>query len=394
MRIHKPLLAGLSALLFISACTKEPVSDDTIIQIKPIISGEYGYVLDYEASDTRYVHNSYRSSQYDPQHMGKLALDLAKQYFNPNEVLVQEGQIVSAAQLERYATDGSGTAYGLLKFKSAENSEGLNPERGIPISNGFGIDMYNPILVSDLYEIDYVTMDNGEKEYAGFTFVIVLNSYVSYRQAQTNEDGSVKTDENGDVVLESGSLTTQVSKDQLFAYGSLEAGQRLVNYLRNNHPEVGNLPIHVALYLAPAADSKTPGVFIGESYVTDRSSSYTQINQEWEYFPSDEANEMNGVIASQFNSMKQSLFNQFPTDVGLFGLGLFENEALSTLKLTVNMQAKTYVESQSLIQYMVQLCSLFTDTSYAISVDIKSDDQTIAMLSRAEGSSEVDIMLN
>lgn len=393
MKIHKAALLLLSAALFASGCTQQtPDDQDQITEIRPVISGEYGYVLDYEASDTRIVHNNYRASKFDPQTMGYLGQQLAKKYFDPNEYLVKEGQIVSALELERNETDG--TARGLLKFKSAINSEGLNPERGVVISNGYGTNMYNPILVSDLYEIDYVKQDNGQYDYAGFTFIIVLNSYVSYREAEVDESGSAITDENGDIVLKSGSLTTQITKDQLYTYGSVEAGQRLVNYLRNNHPEVGSLPIHVVLYMAPAADSKTPGVVIGESYVTDRSSSYTPVNQEWVYFPSDNANAINGVIASQFNQMKQSLFQHFPTDVGLFGIGLFEDASLSKLELTVNMQAKTYVESQSLIQYMVQLCSLFTDTNYAIKVDIKSDDKTVALLSRQKGSSNIDIMLN
>ena len=72
----------------------------------------------------------------------------------------------------------------------------------------------------------------------------------------------------------------------------------------------------------------------------------------------------------------------------------FEDSALSKLELSVNMQAKTYVETQSLIQYVVQLCSLFTDTNYSIQVDIKSDDETVALLSRQKGSSNIDIMLN
>lgn len=393
MRLHKSFMLILCMALFGSACSNhESNEQDQITEIRPIISGEYGYALDYEASDTRIVHNSYRSSKYDPQMMGYLAQQLAKKYFNPNEYLIQEGNIVSASELERYDSDGS--ARGLLKFKSASNSEGLNPEKKIAISNGFGTDMYNPILVSDLYEIDYVKQENGQYEYAGFTFVIVLNKYVLYSEAELNSDGSVKTDENGDVNLKSGLQTTQVSKEQLFTYGSVEAGQRLVNYLRNNHPEVGNLPIHVVLYMAPANDSKTPGVVIGESYVTDRSSSYTPIQQEWIYLPSDSANAMNGVIASQFNQMKQSLFKHFPTDVGLFGIGLFEDNTLSKLELSVNMQAKTYIESQSLIQYVVQLCSLFTDTSYSIQVDIKSDDKTVALLTRQKGSSNIEIMLN
>lgn len=84
--------------------------------------------------------------------------------------------------------------------------------------------MYNPILISDLYEIDFMKQENGQYDYAGFTFVIVLNSYVSYREAELNDDGSVKTDENGETLLKGGSQTTQVSKEQLYTYGSVEGG--------------------------------------------------------------------------------------------------------------------------------------------------------------------------
>ena len=64
MKLHKTAVLLLRAALFGSACTKQEIDDqDQITEIKPVISGEYGYVLDYEASDTRIVHNSYRSSK-------------------------------------------------------------------------------------------------------------------------------------------------------------------------------------------------------------------------------------------------------------------------------------------------------------------------------------------
>ena len=67
----------------------------------------------------------------------------------------------------------------ILKYKTDYNPEGLNPEKGSFIQSGTGIDMYNPILVSDVHEIDFV---NSKGEYVGFQFIIVLNEKVTYYQ--------------------------------------------------------------------------------------------------------------------------------------------------------------------------------------------------------------------
>lgn len=390
MKMHKFILFTLSLMLLLSGCAKKETEDENNLILKPVISGEFGYILPFESNDTRYVHNSYQSSKSDPLSMGYGALQLAKKYFNPEKVLVREGQIVSSKELE--ATDNLARGVGLLKYKSEYNAEGLNPEKGIAISNGEDVEMYNPILVSDVYEIDYMSMDG--KESVGFTFVIVLNSNVTYWESEKDEEGNTKVDSEGNVILKPGAKTTTVTKDQLFTYGSVEAGQRLINYLRNNHPEVGNLPIHVALYQAPPIDSKTSGSFIGEALVNDRSASYTPLNQEWVFMPSDRLNGLNGVIGSQFNMIRASLFENFPIDVGIFGRVFFENDAAKRIEMEVNLQAKTYVEIQSLIQYLVELCANFADTSISIKVDVKSDDETIAILKRSTGNSTFEITMN
>lgn len=380
-------------LLLLNGCQadKEAEHNQDLI-IHPIIEGEYGTMLPYEVSDTRYIHNIYRTNQYDPLNMGELALDLAKKYFNPSYVYVKEGTVLNNTDLE----DTNLATYistGLLRYKSNDNPNGLNPEKGIAYDNGEGVMMVNPIMVSDVYEMDYCEVVEGECEYVGFTFIIVLNSQVLYYEPQRDDDGNIVYEDGK--ALTSGSLKSiEVTEDQLFTYGSVEAGQRLVSELRNNHPEVGNLPIHILLYEASVADSYLPGSFIGEALIEDRSSTYTQLNQEWAFLPSARFAELNNVLNSQFNTAVNQLFESFPTDVGFFGKGFFEDYALKKLELELNMQAKTYVECQSAIQMVARLCNEYlSEKTYEVEVVVKSDDEVIALIERAEGEEQVKVRM-
>ena len=251
--------------------------------------------------------------------------------------------------------------------------------------------MYNAILVSDVHEIDFKDK-NGE--YVGFQFIIVLNENVSYLAAQTNEDGTVMTDVTGKVVLEENRRTAKISTDQLYNYGSIEAGQRLVNYLRNNHPEVGNLPIQVLLYKTTSSDSMLNGTFIGQSYVTNRASTtYEIINQEWVFAPSSRLNALDSVLAGQIQSVKSKLFENWPNEVGFYGKVFFEDNMASEIELEINMRGKTYVEIQSLIQYLVQLMPTISNDSAKLNVHVLSDGQTIAIIQRDVDSEKVELIV-
>lgn len=386
-QFSKRLSLVLVCSMLFACSNKAPDLNENNISLNPVISGEYGYYLPYETNKTSTIHNNYQSSKNENLSLGKQALKLAKKHFDPNKLLVQEGNVISASELERY--DANYRGLGLLRYKTSYNPEGLNPERGSAVDNGYGLQMYNPIIVADVHEIDYV---NNAGEYQGFTFVIVLNSKVRYYEAQLDESGNPITKNDEIQLAEEGKITT-MSDEQLFTYGSVEAGQRLVNYLRNNHPEVSNLPIHVALYKASVADSNLPGVFLGESLVQDRSASYSELNQEWVFVPSTRASELNGIVTSQYTSLKNALFEHFPNDVGMYGLAYFENQMIQELKIEVNIQAKTYVESSSMIQYLVALCETFTDSTFALQIQVLSDSKVIAVLNRDINTSNVTVTM-
>lgn len=389
MKINKIFSLLFVCCLVLSGCQKDIEETDDEILVAPLKAGDYGYSLPYADSTTSVIHNKYSGNKKDVYNMGEQALELAKPYFNPKTTYVSEGLVLDSSELERFDTSYRGL--GLLKFKTEYNPEGLNPEKGNFIESGTGIDMYNAILVSDVHEIDFKDK-NGE--YVGFQFIIVLNENVSYLAAQTNEDGTVMTDETGKVVLEENRRTAKISTDQLYNYGSIEAGQRLVNYLRNNHPEVGNLPIQVLLYKTTSSDSMLNGTFIGQSYVTNRASTtYEVIKQEWVFAPSSRLNDLDSVLAGQIQSVKSKLFENWPNEVGFYGKVFFEDNMASAIELEINMRGKTYVEIQSLIQYLVQLMPTINNDSAKLNVHVLSDGQTIAIIQRDVDSEKVELIV-
>lgn len=389
MKINKIFSLLLIFGLVLSGCKNDIEQNEDEILVAPLKEGDYGYSLPYADSTTSVIHNIYSGNKKDVYNMGEQALELAKSYFNPKSTYVSEGQVIKSSELERF--DASYRGLGLLKFKTDYNPEGLNPEKGNFIESGTGIDMYNAILVSDVHEIDF---KNKNGEYVGFQFIIVLNENVSYLEAQTNEDGSIKKDKDGKVVLSENRKTAKISTDQLYNYGSIEAGQRLVNYLRNNHPEVGNLPIQVLLYKTTSSDSMLNGTFIGQSYVTNRASTtYEKINQEWVFAPSSRLNTLDSVLAGQIQNVKSKLFENWPNEVGFYGRIFFINDMASEIELEINMRGKTYVEIQSLIQYLVQLMSSISDDNAILNVHVLSEGNTVAIIHRDVNSEKVELIV-
>lgn len=384
MKTNKLLAFILLFTMVLSGCEKE---QNGTAQINPLKEGDYTYMLPYVKSSTEVTHSKYGSNKKDIFNMGKLALELAKPYFDTKEVFASEGQILKSSELERFDTSYRGL--GLLKYKTDYNPEGLNPEKGSYVQSGTGIDMYNPILVSDVHEIDFVDK-NGE--YVGFQFIIVLNEKVTYYEADKNEDGTVKKDKNGDVVLKKESKTSEISTQQLYNYGSIEAGNRLVSYLRNNHPEVGNLPIQILLYKTTSSDSKLYGTFIGQAYVTTRASTtYEKINQEWVFAPSTRLEKLNTLLASQISNVKSQIFEYFPSEVGFYGRVFFEENIAQKVELEINMRGKTYVEIQSLIQYVKTLAPSINENKAELKIHILSDGETVAILTREKDSETITV---
>lgn len=388
MKINKGWKLTVVLMLALTGCQKNEDNENSVI-VEPIKKGNYGFALPYVSSSTSVIHNKYQSNRMDSYFMGEQALELSKPYFDPSSCFASEGQVLSSEEYERF--DASYRGLGLLKYKTDYNPEGLNPEKGTYVPSGTGINMYNAILVSDILEIDFVDKDGKA---VGYQFTIVLNENITYYDAQLDANGNPLTDKDGNVLVQSEAKKAKITTQQLYTYGSLEAGQRLVSYLRNNHPEVGDLPIQILLYKTSSADSNISGVFIGESYINTRSStSYTPISQEWVFAPSSRLNTLNSVLAGQISSVKNQLFEHFPNEVGYYGRVFFKDNMASEVELEINMRGKTYVEIQSLIQYVASLSSQISENDVELNIHVLSDGDTVAMLHRDAGSNELTINL-
>lgn len=387
MKVSKKWRILFVFTLLLTSCKQENEHEHVIVE--PVKKGEYGFYLPYEDSSANIIHDKYGVNKKDTYFLGEQALELAKEHFDPKSVYAREGSVISAEELERF--DANYRGLGLLKYMTEYNPEGLNPEKGNYVPSGSGIDMYNAILVSDVREIDFV---DKEGNFVGFQFTIVLNETVSYSEALKNADGTVKTDKNGDILVKDEEKTAKLSTDQLFNYGSLEAGQRLVSYLRNNHPEVGNLPIQVLLYKTTSADSMTSGSFIGKSYVTTRAStSYEKLNQEWVFAPSNRLDELNSILADQISSVKNELFKVFPNEIDYYGRVFFQDNMAQEVEIEVNVRGKTYVEIHSLVQYMVSKAPSISENKVELNINVKNEGQTVALIHRDLNGKDIEVSL-
>lgn len=341
----------LMSVLVLSGCSDINVNDgEQQTTIAPIIEGEYTFVLPYGSNDVRQIHNLYKRSRLDVEAIGQGMLEWSKKYYSPKEYAIQEGQVIGYNQLKS-----------LLSRVDSENPYGLNPEKGSYFPSGDGIDILDAVLVLDIFEVDFLKPTQTTYELSALSFAIVL------KDSQAVDDGLWGT-------------TVQITDEALFAYGS-EAAIRFEQYLRTL-PEVGNMPIYITLFRAGSSDSNLPGSFFAEAMFDSRSTTFTRINEEWALFPSNRAAVLDPVVYAQFQDVTSKLKMFLPEDVGIVGTGRFLEGQLNELNITINMQAKTYLELLGLVQYLDKLLESFIDANFTIKVNVKSGQETKATMQK------------
>ncbi|MFR9256596.1 MAG: CamS family sex pheromone protein [Merdibacter sp.] len=99
--------------------------------------------------------------------------------------------------------------------------------------------------------------------------------------------------------------------------------------MRDNFPEISrNLPILITVYCL-SDDATLPGNFIQQAYFTSNSANFTDIDEEWLLLPSDDFEELDADVSSQFSTLKSGLSGVSPDDVFIVGKGRFVSGALA-----------------------------------------------------------------
>lgn len=346
-------LLGLSLVLLLSGCgSGEEQSETQSTVISSYSADEYQTLLPHEVSASRYWQGN-ATSRFDILKMPKQLIELSKKHFAVKDNYLQAGQVLSYEDVQE-----------LQRYSSQDHSYGLNPESTFEVSEAIILD--KPYIVYGIVEMDFISKED-QKTLNGISVAILMNQTVT----------------NGD-------STVTIPQDKLYTYAST-VGRKLERYFRTKSEIDANLPIYITFYSSEGTDSNLPGTFIGEGIFTGRSGQFTAINEQWVMIPSDDATDLDGVLSSQFSTVKAGLKDFMPENVSIIGQARYTNDTADYLKITVNVQAKSYAEIYSLVQLLNELSVNFASTDLELIIEIKQLDETVMILHRPKGTMKTTI---
>ncbi|NBK97397.1 MAG: hypothetical protein EOM50_05170 [Erysipelotrichia bacterium] len=357
-----------ASVLLMSGCNSKKESKDATIATKAINDDAYRIAIPFHASDMTQVHITYNKGAYDIEAAGKGLQRYASEYFNTSNYYLQEGQL-----LTRENSVGTYNSEGILKRKSGDNPFGLNPEKDsqLPISNSQSITVGSETVpICDVFEYDFVKSLDEDAEIEGVAFAIILDSIV------VDSEGNKHT----------------IADEQLKTIGE-EAGRNLLTFVKDMPEVSSNTPIMIALYKNGTGDKNLPGTFFAVGQGKSSIDSFKTVDEQWVILPSEEANDLDAQVASQFTSMKNALFKFLPNDIAIIAKGFFVDKQMYELQIVITTQGKTYIQNEALVQYASELLSNFSSDSFAISVKVNANTDTFAMMQRKRGSKDVSIIM-
>ena len=87
--------------------------------------------------------------------------------------------------------------------------------------------------------------------------------------------------------------------------------------------------------------------------------------------PSDQATALDGVLSSQFSTVKAGVKDFMPENVNIIGKARYTNDTADYLKITVTVQAKSYTE---------------------LIIEIKQLEETVMILHREKGTMKTTVL--
>lgn len=354
----KKLISLLIVVLFLVGCQSNVEDEDKELVIVNSDSSSYNYVKPLETTYIRFEHSGKSGKDY--MEIGKGLTEISKEYFSPSDYDIKEGTI-----LTDYKNDYQPL---ILLRESKDNPFGLNPMRDTKVAVNKNTEVTGPIFVSDIYEVNFVSKKD-HSELAGAAFSLVLNKTV------VGDDGQ----------------QVVVDDDVLYNFATEIAGPKLESYLRKK-PELSNVPILITMYVTDSSNESIPGNYIAKAMYENRQGQFSKVNHYWLIFSTESGRLLDGFIDEQIAGMKRSVNAWLPEDVGIVGYGEYKDEQLHQLKISVNVQSKTYTEVEALSQHLGELIVGF-DTSAPIRVELKSMDRTLAIIVKNSNSSKVEVIM-
>lgn len=333
----KKILLCLSLLLLVS-CHSGTNNEQEVIEFNK----NYSFKIPFQISSRRHMHQRRGVYRDDSIMITKGLYDYMSYYFGgSDDYLLAEGQEINDKLFE-----------GLMRFKSNDNPNGLNPEANASFVLDNGKTVTQPIIVTDLFELDVY---DDKNELVGMSIGLCVKQSVS-------EDG-------------------KLSDADLKKYGE-NAGRQLVSILRKEE-KMAKAKIVVAIYNLEKVDSSLPGNFIGSLYFDHNAADFDEDQSRWYLLPSSDASKNFSELSESFNVFKNNLSNLIIDDyIGVVGqLNQFDGSA-KELYIDVTSDTKSYPEIQVLVNYISKLLKQHFSSDLHIKVRIMNGREVKAIMEK------------
>jgi len=262
-------------------------------------------------------------------------INLSQNTFSSSKYVFQEGQKISVAD----ATDWLGR-------KSKSNADGLNAEKSTKK------DSYNPIILDQILEQDFLTKSNSSYKMGGMSVGLALNSVDYYQKVK---DGP--------------QYHKDISRAEQETFGK-EAANKLVSYLRKKKG-LKDIPILVGLFSKTSKDSLVGGNYFAYG-IANANSSKTGGSEK----------AINSTDAASFSDFKAAIQGYFPNISGVTATVRYQNKTLTQMNITVTTQFFGYAQIESFSRLVLSAAKKYLPKDAPIEIKINSVNDTQALIAK------------
>ncbi len=362
----------ITALLFLSGCSQEPIADNYEVSNSAVVinSGDkesYNIVAPMVQSPIRGIANDYASSNLDLENMEVGLMDISKQYASPTDNLYQAGQIISVEDanmlLDREQTDTQLEK----KIKADEDYKniGINP-----ILEDKMTEEDAKVYATTIIEQDYYTLDSsGNKNINTISIGFGINPNYEYEI-----DGETKK--------------IDISDSELIEFGYSYIANKMTDYLRTLEG-YENVQIVYGFFIQ-SDSANVPGVYSAYTSVDSGNSTLNDIktlDQEVVIYPSTSGSEKDKDLNTAFSNLETSIYEYFPTASGIFAYGYYSDNKLYDLEVHVMADIYSSVEIEPFVQYLISEINNQIAVDSPVSVEIaRTNGEPLAIIYKDSGS--------
>lgn len=386
--MKKKLFMVLTSLFLLTACapnfgeqeeivqeTEDESKEQAIIPKYNISDSYYKMILPFKAGEARGLVSEQLNTRLDIDEFESGLMRVAQDTFSPDNYLYQEGQYLSGDVIKSWLKRKRvGEALEEAKAEAAKKDKnntgddenyvevGLNP--ALPEGEGLEkANSENPIYLAHMLEQNYLIRKDDTVELGGVVIGLAMNSVHYYKQ----EDGYARE--------------KKISKTELLTKGK-EMAEIVINRLRNTKG-LQNVPIVIAIYEQEEKSSIVPGNFIAKTIVKENSQTigkWEAIDEDYYFFPSDEATSDYRDDAQMFNRFKTDVEEFFPNYTGVIGKAFYKNGELNYLDIEIPMQFYGKSEVVAFTQFVTGKVMDYFPSYISLEVDISSNKGQEALI--------------